>query len=140
MGPCIDHGCKGFGIGYATTWITVDGKKYTTTKHRAVFFKHYGFIPEVVMHICDNARCINPVHLKAGTQLDNVRDMLTKGRQGDTRNFGMSNGNCSLSEDVVRYIRANYVKGSREFGCPALARKFKCGTSQIHRIVNGVHR
>lgn len=38
------------------------------------------------------------------------------------------------------FIHNVYVNGSRETGCPALARKYKCGTSQIHRVVNGHQR
>ena len=34
----------------------------------------------VVMHSCDNPRCINPNHLSTGTQLQNVRDCITKNR------------------------------------------------------------
>lgn len=32
------------------------------------------------LHHCDNTRCVNPVHLYAGTDLDNVRDRVTRGR------------------------------------------------------------
>lgn len=35
---------------------------------------------EVLMHSCDNPRCVNPGHLKIGTQRDNIRDAIAKGR------------------------------------------------------------
>lgn len=34
----------------------------------------------VLLHVCDTPACINPDHLKPGTQLQNVRDMVRKGR------------------------------------------------------------
>lgn len=138
--PCIDHGCVGFGLGYATAWIEVDGVKYTTTKHRVVFYKLAGYLPEVVMHTCDNARCINPEHLVGGTYSDNMQDMLRKGRQGDTACKGMANGRAFLTPEDVQFIRDTYVKGSRLFGCVALAKQFGCGSSQIWRIVKKVQR
>ncbi|WXX03177.1 HNH endonuclease [Salmonella phage vB_SalP_SE29] len=70
MSGCIDHGCKGFGQGYATAYYRSRcGKKKYTTKHRIVYCERNGIHPEdlprdlVVRHKCDNARCINPEHL-----------------------------------------------------------------------------
>jgi len=34
----------------------------------------------VVMHTCDNRRCVNPEHLRIATQRDNLLDMVRKGR------------------------------------------------------------
>lgn len=55
--------------------------------HRASWLMFKGQIPEgdgahgtVVMHKCDNRKCVNPLHLELGSQADNVKDMNRKGR------------------------------------------------------------
>lgn len=144
MTPCIDHGCKGYGLGYATAWVKKDGKKLPTTKHRRVHYEATGEWPQVVRHKCDNPRCINPDHLEGGTHLDNMQDMVGRGRQGPVRGnagrAGEANGYCKLTDEQVQYVRRVYRKGSREFGLPALARHFNVGTSQLHRIIKGEAR
>lgn len=60
--------------------ITNEGRY--TRAHRAMFFM---LNPDadssmVVMHRCDNPRCVNPDHLALGTPRDNVLDMHSKGR------------------------------------------------------------
>lgn len=37
---------------------------------------------EVIRHSCDHSWCCNPYHIVAGTQLDNVHDMLIRERVG----------------------------------------------------------
>jgi len=136
MAPCIDHGCKGYGLGYATAWVKRDGKKCPTTKHRRVYFEATGEWPEVVRHKCDNPRCINIDHLEGGTYVDNMRDMKERGRQNVVPNYGPANGRTVLTFEQVQEIRAQYSRGNGM----ALARKYGIGRSQIGRIVNGKQR
>jgi hypothetical protein len=48
--------------------------------HRVMFFFANGFLPEVVMHKCDNPPCTNPSHLLPGTFVSNRYDCVRKGR------------------------------------------------------------
>lgn len=45
--------------------------------------------------------------------------------------------NSKLTEDIVRYIRKNYIKGSKEFGQRALGRKFGVTHATIQSVLNG---
>ena len=50
--------------------------------HRLVWESSNGEIPKgmVIMHTCDNPSCFNLKHLRMGTQRDNMRDKINKGR------------------------------------------------------------
>jgi hypothetical protein len=70
------HSQNGYGI-YRTT----DGA--TVLAHRHSYRPHNGEIPAggVIQHTCDVKDCQNPLHLVCGTQRDNMRDKIAKGRQ-----------------------------------------------------------
>lgn len=61
-------------------YIRVQGK--TKRVHRVVYEELNGAIrrKKIIMHTCDNTLCVNPDHLVLGTQRDNMRDMIKKGR------------------------------------------------------------
>lgn len=137
MSDCIDHGCKGYGLGYATAWVTYDGRKVSTTKHRKVYYMHTGEWPEVVRHKCDNPRCINPEHLEGGTHLDNMQDMVVRGRAKQPESLGTRNGRARLDEGTVKYLRQIFIKGDKDWGVAAIAKRLGMGTSPIHRMLTG---
>lgn len=77
--------------------------------HRIAYMLHYGErLPDdvVLMHTCDNPKCVNPAHLVAGTQSDNMWDKVRKGRHNfKGYDAGTKNPNAKLTEDQVRAIR-----------------------------------
>ena len=50
--------------------------------HRLAYTLFKGEIPAglQVNHVCDVRHCVNPEHLKLGTQKDNIREAVDKGR------------------------------------------------------------
>ena len=74
--------------------------------HKAMYEHINGKIPDglLCLHHCDNPRCCNPKHLYAGTQLQNRRDCVARGRTAR----GERNPQAKLSEkDVVAILLDN---------------------------------
>ena len=67
---------------------------------------------QVVRHTCDRPPCCNPAHWVAGTQRQNVQDMLDRGRRVISPSRGERNGMARLTEDQVRDIRARKAQGA----------------------------
>lgn len=61
--------------------------------HRVSYIEFKGPIPEGlhILHSCDNPRCINPDHLRAGTNTENVQDRVNRHRSA--RLWGSLNPN-----------------------------------------------
>lgn len=61
-----------------------------------------------ICHTCDNKACVNPNHLFLGTYIDNMLDMINKGRHYQQKKTHCPNGH-TYSEDNT-YVNP---KGSR---------------------------
>lgn len=97
--------------------------------HRLVYCEANGVSIEsidglVVRHKCDNPRCINAEHLEIGSQADNTRDRVQRGRSWS-----------KLTKDQVAEIRAAYVPGSKHADQAALARRYGIAQQHISRII-----
>ena len=99
---------------------------HTLRAHRFAWQLTRGPIPPglLVCHSCDRPECCNPKHLFLGTNKDNQRDSVAKGRHI----HGVTHGNARCTEDDVLAIRQKYAAGGvlqRE-----LAAEF--GVSRVH--------
>lgn len=87
-------------------------------------------IPEkmVVMHSCDNPKCVNPKHLSIGTSKQNTQDMINKGRRVIVAPVGNENGKAILNAEKVKLIR------SSDESHAALARKLGVSPNCIRGV------
>lgn len=99
--------------------------------HRISYLIHKGPVPDglLIMHSCDEPRCQNPQHLRVGTQLDNIRDCIAKGRAN--RAVGEAAGASVLTERDVLKIRSLYPGRSQQ----SIADRYGVKQTTISRIV-----
>jgi hypothetical protein len=104
---------------------SIKGRKYQA--HRLAFEETFGPIPDglQVLHHCDTRGCVNPSHLFLGTQSDNMRDMVAKGR-------------CHLAK--LNQTQVSELRALASTGVPAheLSQRFHVGSQQVLKIVRGL--
>ena len=128
--------------------------------HRVAWTMERGAVPDglCVLHRCDNPPCVNPDHLFLGTQLDNVADMIDKGRvaRGDrsgrrrhpemypreklpafthpeTVPRGEQNGQSRLTSAAVIEIRRRHFGGE---SMPSIGARFNVTSGAIFKVVH----
>jgi hypothetical protein len=111
--PCPATGCwlwtgKVSGFGYGR--ITVQARRQSNNRpqisestHRFAFSTFVRPLAkgESVLHHCDVPCCVNPAHLYAGTQAQNVRDTINRGRTNVAK----------LTPEMVAEIRSSTESG-----------------------------
>lgn len=112
--------------------LLISGRKYRLA-HRISWELTYGSIPDglCVLHHCDNPSCVRPSHLWLGTQLDNSKDCIAKGR--DRR--GEQHPMAKLTEgQVIEIYRVHMDEGLSH---RALASRFGVSPSCINDVLTG---
>lgn len=111
--------------------VTIYGEQHQT--HRLSWMFECGPIPKgmIIMHTCDNPSCVNPDHLKLGTQRDNMHDMWDKGRGNPGHLCGEESPPSKLTDvDVIKIRLSNEL-------IKVLAKKFGVSTSTVCDIQKG---
>ena len=109
--------------------IRVNGRMILA--HRLTYTHFIGEIPEgmVIMHTCNNPGCVNPGHLRIGTQAENIAYCIASGRRAK----GERNGAVKLTTTDIVYIRTSYGKLSQR----ELAETVGVDPSMVSRIIRG---
>lgn len=108
--------------------------------HRIAWEQTNGDIPEgmLVCHHCDNRSCCNPRHLFLGTNADNMKDMVDKGRGRNHPWYGEDHPNAKLTNIQVQEIKDFYATGN--FTYFQLARQYGVTFQHIGAVVKGTRR
>lgn len=116
----------------------LDGKNIKS--HIASWIIHYGPVPDglCVCHKCDNRSCVKPDHLFIGTQSDNIKDAVAKGRitvphVGNTKR-GTSRNNTKLNDVSVRKIRERFKTHTGSY--EELGQNFGVSAGTIWNIIH----
>lgn len=132
----------------------VGGK--TQKAHRVSYSYFVGDVPKerLVLHSCDNRSCVNPNHLRIGTQKDNMDDMVIRKRHWvfgkslskKTRNKmsnakkgiyeGEDNPRSKLNDEKV--LKMKYLHFEEGYSFVKLGRKYKVSTATVRCAILGI--
>lgn len=108
--PCFEATGKPNGAGYVTRCV---GGVYWLA-HRLAWTAAYGRIAKdaIVLHRCDNPRCVRLDHLTLGTQADNIAEMCDRGRHYTERDDYVPQTHCKRGHEFTPENTRMY-KGKR---------------------------
>lgn len=91
-------------------------------------------LPEgmVVMHSCDNRKCVNPDHLTLGTHKENLQDMINKSRANPAR--GERSGKAIFTDGDIKTIRRFAAMGKTR---QEVGRMFDTNYQTVGKIMDG---
>jgi hypothetical protein len=98
--------------------------------HRVSFLLTHGTLPVMVLHKCDNKKCVNPAHLYAGDALQNAKD-------ASDRNLlvtGSSNNQTKLCATQVVEIKKRVASGESML---SVSKDFPVSCQAVRQIIKG---
>lgn len=120
---------------------------------RVSWILHHGYNPDCcVLHKCDNPSCVNPDHLFLGSQADNMKDKISKGRSSNVKGVvpqyydsqyispfhkGEKHYSAKLTGDQVIDLIARSGAGEPQ---KSLAKKFGISQPHVSNILSGRKR
>jgi hypothetical protein len=121
------------GNGYGQFHVTTDGIQKKLRAHRFSYRQLVGSLPDdmMVLHRCDNRRCVNPDHLFLGDASDNMLDCVSKGRHV----VMTMRPSMRITWPMATTIRILYARG--QHSVPTLAKIFLAGEETVRQIVKG---
>lgn len=106
----------GYGSFWSGSYIRGDTRAgpVMVLAHRWAYEHFVGPIPKglYVLHTCDNPSCVEPAHLRVGTQADNVRDCSSKGRRNQSRDLKLN----PVLRDAIASMYAEGKKSQESIG------------------------
>lgn len=110
-----------------------DGRQTPYVRAHRFSYEHYvGPISagKIVRHSCDTPLCVNPRHLLEGTNTDNMRDAVARGRIAR----GERSGNAKLTEKKVRLAVVYRLLGKTK---AEIARTLGVKDTAIDNVLSG---
>lgn len=129
---CSSH--YSFEGNYSVITRFIHGRKIKTSMTRYIFeLTNDRKIKEgfIVLHSCDNRRCINPHHLSEGTYSSNMHEKYERNRGNNARSFSLPQ--TKLSDSDVKKIRLLTEEGLSN---SEVAKMFGISTKHARDIKN----
>lgn len=127
------------------------GNHRSETAHRVSYMLHKGEIPKGmhICHSCDVRQCVNPSHLFAGSNLDNILDSMSKGRRKGVkriRPFGLKyrvltsdDGRKKFRKMSVSDSEAAKLMNQRGESFRSIGRKFGVSYNTVIRSIGNLN-